>query len=131
MKSDLQANYSGVYETRLGFGKRPALILVDFVQAYFDPACDLYADVDVALASAIRVRGARTRRQRAGDLHQRRLPEARAERRPLFQKAKPLRHFLEGSPMGAWPVGLDVATMNSSSRSNIRAPSSARRWRRR
>ena len=27
----------------------------------------------------------------------------------FFQKAKPLRHFLEGSPLGAWPAGLDVS----------------------
>ncbi len=27
----------------------------------------------------------------------------------FYQKAKPLRHFLEGSPLGAWPAGLDVS----------------------
>src|SRR5678815_2889961 len=26
----------------------------------------------------------------------------------FYQKAKPLRHFVEGSPLGAWPAGLDV-----------------------
>ena len=36
MNTDLKANYQGVYESRLGFGKRPAMLLVDFVQAYFD-----------------------------------------------------------------------------------------------
>jgi maleamate amidohydrolase len=106
--SDLAANYQGVYENRIGFGKRPALLLVDFVQAYFEPSCDLYAGVEEALSSAIRVRD-----------------EARAANVPVvytkvvyqknalnggrfFQKAKPLRHFLEGSPMGAWPARLDV-----------------------
>src|SRR4030095_14704086 len=58
MTSDREANYSGVYENRIGFGKRPALILVDFVQAYFEPSCDLYAGVENALSSAIRVRNA-------------------------------------------------------------------------
>ena len=37
MNVDLKANYQGVYENRIGFGKRPALLLVDFVQAYFEP----------------------------------------------------------------------------------------------
>lgn len=107
--SDLQANYRGVYENRIGFGKRPALILIDFVQAYFDPQCDLYAGVEDALASAIRVRDA----ARAAGIpviytnvvyHMRALNGGR-----FYQKAKPLRHFLEGSPLGAWPRGLDVA----------------------
>jgi maleamate amidohydrolase len=107
--SDAQSNYRGVYENRLGFGKRPALILIDFVQAYFDPQCDLYADVGDALASALRVRHA----ARAGCIpviwtnvvyHRTALNGGR-----FYQKAKPLRHFLEGSPLGAWPKGLDVA----------------------
>ena len=55
---DLKANYQGVYENRIGFGDRPALLLVDFVQAYFEPSCDSYAAVEGALASAIRVRDA-------------------------------------------------------------------------
>ena len=41
MSTDLDASYKGVYENRIGFGRRPALLLVDFVQAYFEPACDL------------------------------------------------------------------------------------------
>src|ERR1041384_3614049 len=108
MIANQEANYRGVYENRIGFGKRPALLLVDFVQAYFEPACDLYAGVEEALSSAIRVRD-----------------EARAARVPViytnvvyhkhalnggrfYQKAKPLRHFVEGSPMGAWPARLGV-----------------------
>ena len=58
MNTDLKANYQGVYENRIGFGKHPAMLLVDFVQAYFDKSCDLYAGVEDALASAIRVRDA-------------------------------------------------------------------------
>src|SRR5436309_7204051 len=108
MTADREANYRGVYENRIGFGRRPALLLVDFVQAYFEPTCDLYAAVEDALSSAIRIRD-----------------QARAARVPVvytnvvyqksalnggrfYQKAKPLRHFLEGSPMGAWPAGLGV-----------------------
>ncbi len=106
--NDLQANYKGVYENRIDFGQRPALILVDFVQAYFDRTCDLYAGVEDALASAIRVRDA----ARAASIpviytnvvyNRHALDGGR-----FYQKAKPLRHFLEGSPMGAWPAGLNV-----------------------
>ena len=108
MSSDLETNYRGVYENRLGFGERPALILVDFVQAYFDPACDLYAGVDAALASAIHVRNA-ARAAGIPVIYTNVVYQKHALNGGRFyQKAKPLRHFLEGSPMGAWPAGLDV-----------------------
>jgi maleamate amidohydrolase len=108
LSSDLETNYRGVYENRLGFGERPALILVDFVQAYFDPACDLYADADAALASAIRVRNA-ARAAGIPVIYTNVVYQKHALNGGRFyQKAKPLRHFLEGSPMGAWPAGLDV-----------------------
>jgi maleamate amidohydrolase len=108
LSGDLETNYSGVYENRLGFGERPALILVDFVQAYFDPACDLYAGVDVALASAIRVRNA-ARAAGIPVIYTNVVYQKHALNGGRFyQKAKPLRHFLEGSPMGAWPADLEV-----------------------
>ena len=101
-----QNNYSNVYENRIGFGKKPALVLVDFVEAYFDQSCDLYANAEDALASAIRVRDAA---RKAGALviytnvvyHQSAIDGGR-----FYEKAKPLRYFLEGSPMGEWPKGL-------------------------
>lgn len=108
MTVDLKANYQGVYENRIGFGKRPALLLVDFVQAYFEPACDLYAGVDDALASAIRIRDA-ARAAHVPVIYTNVVYQKNALNGGRFyQKAKPLRHFLEGSPMGRWPDGLNV-----------------------
>lgn len=106
MSDDLTANYAKAYNVRVGFGLRPALILIDFCEAYFDPECDLFADVDDVLASALRIREA-----------------ARAAAIPViltnvvyhptginggrfFEKAAPLKNFIQGSPMGAWPKGL-------------------------
>ena len=37
-------NYKGVFDNRIGFGKRPAMLLIDFVEAYFDKSCPLYAN---------------------------------------------------------------------------------------
>ena len=54
----LSANYKRAFGKRIGFGARPALIMIDFVQAYFDPACALYAGVEDALASAFRLQSA-------------------------------------------------------------------------
>ena len=52
----LDSNYAGVYDNRLGFGKRPALILIDFVQAYFNPDNELYAEPRASLDAALRLR---------------------------------------------------------------------------
>ena len=102
----LSANYARAYGTRVGFGARPALILVDFCQGYFDPDCDLYAGVDLALGSALRVRAA----ARAAGVpviltnvvyHPMAIDGGR-----FYEKAPPLRYFLQGNPMGAWPAGL-------------------------
>lgn len=106
MSTKAADNYANVYDTRIGFGHKPALILVDFVEAYFDKSCDLYAGVEDTLASAIRVRDAA---RKAGILiiytnvvyHKSGINGGR-----FYQKAAPLRYFLEGSPMGAWPKGL-------------------------
>jgi maleamate amidohydrolase len=107
MTEDLKANYERAYGKRVGFGDRLALILVDFVEGYFDPACDLYSGVEETLASALRVRAA----ARAAGIpviltnvvyHPLAIDGGR-----FFEKAKPLRYFLSGSPMGAWPKGLE------------------------
>ena len=41
LSDDLLENTRRAYNNRIGFGRRPALILVDFVRAYFDPDCEL------------------------------------------------------------------------------------------
>ncbi|MEL7448111.1 MAG: isochorismatase family protein [Pseudomonadota bacterium] len=104
--SDREANYSGAYNSTLGFGKKPALILVDFVAAYFDRASALYAGVEDALASALRVREA----AHAADLP---VFLTRVSYDPegknggvFFRKVAPLRDFVEGSPLGNWAPGL-------------------------
>ncbi|QHC58678.1 isochorismatase family protein [Rathayibacter sp. VKM Ac-2760] len=43
------------FNQRLGFGERPALIVIDFVDAYLKPESPLYAGVEDALASSTRV----------------------------------------------------------------------------
>lgn len=104
---DLLANYKKAYDRRVGFGTRPALILIDFCMGYFDESCELYAGVDDALASALRVREA----ARAAGVpviltnvvyHPSAIDGGR-----FFEKAAPLRNFLKGSPMGAWGPGLE------------------------
>ncbi len=106
---DLSTNYKQAYDNRLGFGRHPALILVDFVQAYFDPDCALYAGVEDALASALRVREVA---RAAG------IPviytnvvyfEDGSDGGVFFRKAPVLKNFIAGNPMGAWPSDLQPA----------------------
>lgn len=70
MSDNAADNYANVYGNRIGFGQKPALLLIDFVEAYFDKTCDLYADVEDALASAMRMVEARASCGYTGDLHQ-------------------------------------------------------------
>ncbi len=47
----LKANYAGVFDGRIGFGERPAIVVVDFVNAYTAPDSPLFAE-DVVAAVA-------------------------------------------------------------------------------
>lgn len=51
---DLQANYAGVFDGRLGFGQNPAVLIVDFIRAYITEGSALYApDVVTAVAETV------------------------------------------------------------------------------
>lgn len=106
MSQDLTENYKGAFDGHLPFGKRPALLIVDFVVAYLDPASPLYAGVEDALASNERLlAAART----AG------IPviftnvvytPGGADGGIFYRKVPALRLFDRGSPMGAFPASL-------------------------
>ncbi len=108
MAQDLEKDYDGAgYNLRLGFGERPALILIDFVEAYFDKSSPLYAGVDDALACAIRVRDA-ARRAGIFILYTNVVFAKGGVNGGIFMKKVPTLSILEeGKPMGAWPKGLE------------------------
>ncbi|MFT5573663.1 MAG: maleamate amidohydrolase [Cryomorphaceae bacterium] len=106
---DKISNYKRAYDNKLGYGKRPALILVDFVEAYFDESCELYADVDHVLASALRVREAANAQHVPIIFTNLVYQQGGADGGVFFQKVKPLRHFQKGQSMGAWPKGVEPA----------------------
>lgn len=106
-ETDLKANYAAAYDNRIGFGRKPALILIDFVQAYFEPSSPLYAGVDAALASALRIRVAARAKAMPVILTGVVLHPSGLDGGRFFQKAKPLASFTAGNPLGAWPEGLE------------------------
>jgi len=103
---DLAENYQRAYGGRIGFGKKPVLLMVDFVQAYFEPGCDLYAGVDSALASALRLREAARAAKVPVILTRVTYHESGIDGGRFFEKARPLRNFLPGCGTGEWPLGL-------------------------
>jgi maleamate amidohydrolase len=107
VSDDLGANYARAYGNKIGFGKRPALILIDFVEAYFDKDCELYAEVDDALASALRLRKAAKGKGVPVILTQVVYHPTGVNGGMFFKKAKPLHNFAGSGPMGAWPKGLE------------------------
>lgn len=106
MEDDLQENYRRAYNVRLGFGKAPALLLVDFVRGYFEPACELYADVQRQLDSALRIRAA-AREARVPVIFTRMSLHPHVGNAGWFhEKVRPLRHFHDGKPMGELADGI-------------------------
>ena len=105
---DLEQDYAGAkFGQRLGFGDRPALIIVDFVIAYLVKDSPLYAGVEDTLESCQRVLAAA---RRAG------IPVifTNVEYHPggvdggvFFRKAGALKVFERGSPLGAFPRSLE------------------------
>lgn len=102
-------NYKSTFDGTLGFGSSLALILVDFVEAYFDEDSPLYAGVDDALASALRIRDAA---RSAG------IPvfytnvvyhDGGADGGVFYRKVPALEVFIAGNPLGGWPSGLEPA----------------------
>jgi maleamate amidohydrolase len=107
MSEDIDANYARAgYHKTLGFGKRPALLLIDFVEAYFEPTSPLFAGVSAALSSANRVLAAA---REAGVLviftnvvYQNSLIDG-----GMFRRKVPALDAMQvGNPLGAWPNGL-------------------------
>lgn len=104
---NLEQDYADAgFGNRLGFGQSPALLVVDFVMAYLDPAAPLYAGVEAELEVAISLR---QRCVQAG------LPVifTRVEYQPggadggyFFKKVTALKALERGSPYAAFHKNL-------------------------
>lgn len=103
---DLSSNYSGAFDGRLSFGKRPALIIVDFVMAYLDKASPLYAGAEEALASTERLLAA-ARNAKVPVIFTNVVYQLGGADGGLFYRKIPaLSVFIEGSPLGSFPPSL-------------------------
>ena len=104
LESDYErAGFAG----HLPFGKRPALLIVDVVQAYLDPASPLYAVPFVdALASNVRLVAAARAAGMPVVFTSVAYRAAGLDGGLFFRKVPALRAFLPGSPLAAFPPTL-------------------------
>ena len=107
MAANLDQNYAKAgYHHGLGFGERPALVLVDFVQAYFEPGSPLYAGVEATLASALRVLTAARSAGVMCVMTNVKYRKGGTDGGVFTRKVPALKAFEEGNPLGNWPKGL-------------------------
>ena len=102
----LAANYAGAFDGRIPFGQRPALVIVDVVMAYLDPASSLYAGVEDALASNERLAAAARLAGIPVIFTNVSFVKGGADGGLFFRKVPALKAFEEGSPLGAFPPTL-------------------------
>ncbi|MCY3576832.1 MAG: N-carbamoylsarcosine amidohydrolase [bacterium] len=97
------------FSNRLGFGQHPALVVVDFCQAYLDPVSPLYAGVEAARESCIRLLAA-ARSAQIPVLHTRvEFQPGGADGGIFFRKVGALECFVRGNPLGRYGDGLEPA----------------------
>lgn len=107
-KPDLDADYQGAgFGARLPFGQRPALVVVDVVQAYVQPDSRLYAQGFVDAVPANRELIAAARRAGVPVIFTGVVYDAQGRDGGLFfRKVPALRSFVAGSPLGAFVEGV-------------------------
>jgi maleamate amidohydrolase len=107
-KDDLELDYEQAgFRGRLGFGRRPALVLVDLVQAYFEPGSPLFAPpCEAARASSVRL--LKAAREAGAMIVFTRVVYRRggSDGGVFFRKVKALAVFEEGSPLGRFAEGI-------------------------
>lgn len=103
----LDDNYAAAgYHNRLGFGAFPALLVIDFVQSYFEPGSPFYAGVDDALVSALRVIEA-ARAAKIPVIYTNVQFQAGGLDGGIFMRKVPnLKAYLPGSTLGRFPDGM-------------------------
>ncbi|HAU21016.1 MAG TPA: isochorismatase [Erythrobacter sp.] len=105
-----EANYAGVYEGHLRPGNKPALLVVDMVEAYLEPISPLYCET---------ARGAlEVTNSLVNACHETQIPvvftnveyeSGGADGGIFYKKAPVLKAFDRGSSLGAFPDDLQIA----------------------
>ncbi len=101
-QGSLNDNYRGVFDTRLGFGDKPAVLVIDFVKAYTTPGAPFFGQgvVDAVDASVDLIGRARTLGipvlYTTVEYH-----PSGVDGGLFFRKVPSLKLFVRGEPLGA------------------------------
>ena len=97
---DLKQNYSGVFDGHIGFGRSPAIIVVDFINAYTQANSSLYAPAVVEAVKATVPLLEAARKKKVPIIYTRVLYHPSGADGGLFvQKVPTLRKMVEGEPL--------------------------------
>jgi maleamate amidohydrolase len=105
-EADISTNYAGAFDGHLPFGKKPALLIVDFVMAYLEPTSSLYAAVEDALSSNERLLAAARGSGIPVIFTNVEYTPGGADGGMFYRKVPALQNFEKGSPLGAFPPSL-------------------------
>lgn len=106
-----EVNHAGAFAGRLSPGQKPALIVIDIVNAYLEPAAPLFLGPsgERALESAKRLCGAARRLGAPVVLTSVEYDQNGVNGGLFFKKVPALACFVRGSPQAAFPFGLAEA----------------------
>lgn len=103
----LSESYRGAFDGRLPPPARPALLIVDVVMAYLEPASPLYAEVESALASCERLISAARSSGMPVIFTKVEYTAGGTDGGIFYRKVPALQVFQSGSPLGAFPQGIE------------------------
>ncbi|MEM9401501.1 MAG: isochorismatase family protein [Pseudomonadota bacterium] len=104
--NSLEDSYAHGFDAHLGFGASPALILVDFVKAYFEPDSPLYAGVEAVLEQALALVDV-ARSEGLPIIYTRvRFEPGGADGGVFYRKLPALSVFDRDNPLGDWAPGV-------------------------
>ena len=111
-KADIGADYAHAgFGGRLPFGQKPAVLIIDVVDAYLTPGCGLYdAAFEPARDSCIRLAAAGRAAGVPVILTNVVFTSNGADGGWFYKKVAALKAFDQGSPLGAFPAGLHEPT---------------------
>ncbi len=101
--NDLQSNYAGLYDTRVGFGKSAAIISIDFIRFYTEPGAAFYGDGVVQAVKQSATLYAAARRAGLPVIYTNVLYDEAGTQGGMFVKKVPaLRRFVAEEPLVAF-----------------------------